>query len=81
MNDKAAQLLQSRRQARASGQPLLSATSKHRRVVGDADADPVLLGFLSFLEKEMAHRPESIESADRAQIKRIGKLVRGVKID
>ena len=64
----------------ADGQVLLSAKSKRARALRDADADPVLLGFLSFLEKEMVEHPELIEPADRAQLNRIGKLVAGVKI-
>jgi hypothetical protein len=65
----------------ADGQVLLSAKSTRRRAVRDDDADPVMLGFLSFLEKEMAEHPELIEPVDRAQLKRIGKLVAGVKTD
>ena len=38
-------------------------------------------GFLRFLEKGMAEHPELIEPVDRAQLKRIGKLVAGVKTD
>lgn len=63
----------------ADGQVLLSAHSTRRRVPRDADADPVLQGFLAFLEKQMADHPELIEQADRAQLKRIGKLVAGVR--
>lgn len=63
----------------ADGQVLLSAKSTHRRNARDTDADPVVLGFLSFLEKEMAAHPELIEPIDQVQLKRIGKLVAGVK--
>ncbi len=45
-----------------------------------ADTEPALPAFLSFLEKELTHRPEFIEPASRAQLKRIGKLVASVKI-
>lgn len=65
----------------ADGQVLLSAKSTRRRTVHDDAADPVMLGFLSFLEKEMSGHPELIEPVDRAQLKRIGKLVAGVKTD
>lgn len=63
----------------ADGQVLLSAKSTRRRAARDDDADPVMQSFLGFLEKEMAAHPELIEPADRAQLKRIGKLVAGVK--
>jgi len=43
--------------------------------------DPVLLSFLSFLEAEMATRPEQIKAADPAQLARIGKFVKGAKTD
>ena len=43
--------------------------------------DPVLLGFLGFLEAQMTARPEGITAADPAQLLRIGKLVKGVKVD
>jgi len=36
-------------------------------------------GFLRFLEKELRARPADIVPADRRQLKRIGKLVAGVK--
>lgn len=57
------------------GQVLLSAkSSKGRRRKNDA-GDPVLAGFLSFLERQMVERPELIEPADRRQLERIRKLV------
>lgn len=64
----------------ADGQVLLSAASK-RVSREDEDIDPVMLGFLQFLEKQMTEHPELIEPVDRAQLKRIGKLVDGVKTD
>lgn len=42
--------------------------------------DPVLLGFLGFLEAQMAAHPEGITATDPAQFTRIGKLVKGVKV-
>lgn len=63
----------------ADGQVLLSAKPTRRRAVRDDDTDPVMQSFLSFLEKEMTAHPELIEPVDRAQLKRIGKLVAGVK--
>ena len=63
------------------GQVLLSAKSTARRPAKDTDADPLMLGFLQFLEKQMTEHPDLIEPVDQAQIARIGKLVKGVKTD
>lgn len=63
----------------ADGQVLLSAKGAKRRSSKNADADPVMLGFLHFLEKQMAEHPELIEPVDRDQLARIGKLVEGVE--
>ena len=65
----------------ADGQVLLSAKSTGRRTAKGKEVDPVMLGFLRFLEKEMAEHPELIEPADRKQLKRIGKLVEGVETE
>jgi hypothetical protein len=43
--------------------------------------DPVLLGFLGFLEAQMGAQPERITAVDTAQLARIAKLVKGVKAD
>lgn len=64
----------------ADGQVLISAKPSKRRAK-DEDADPVMLGFLSFLQRQMAEHPELIEPADRAQLARIRKLVKGVNVD
>ncbi len=62
------------------GQALLSAAkpAAGKRAAG-AEADPVLLGFLGFLERQMAAHPEDIVAADEAQLNRIARLVKGVK--
>jgi hypothetical protein len=65
----------------ADGQVLLSAAAGRRVARKEEEVDPVMLGFLKFLEKQMTAHPELIESVDRAQMKRIGKLVAGVKTD
>ncbi|MES2537503.1 MAG: type II toxin-antitoxin system PrlF family antitoxin [Pseudomonadota bacterium] len=65
----------------ADGQVLLSAKGTVRRPREDEDGDPVMLGFLQFLEKQMADHPDLIEPADRDQLARIGKLVEGVSTD
>lgn len=62
-----------------SGQVLLSARSSRRRSKRDDDEDPIVLAFLRFLEVQMIARPDQIVPADAAQLKRIGKLVKGVK--
>jgi hypothetical protein len=63
----------------AEGQVLLSAKSTHRRALKDEEIDPVMLSFLRFLEKQMMEHPELIEPVDRAQLKRIGKLIAGIE--
>lgn len=63
------------------GQALLSTArpADGKKPTGE-EADPVLLGFLGFLERRMAKRPGDIVAADEAQLKRIAKLVKGVKV-
>ncbi len=64
----------------ADGQVLLSAKpGRARSARATEGGDPVVLGFLRFLEKELRARPADIVLADRRQLKRIGKLVAGVK--
>lgn len=65
----------------ADGQVLLSARSLGKKAKAGEMDDPVLLGFLGFLETQMATRPERITAADRAQLARIGKLVKGIKTE
>ena len=63
------------------GQVLLSAASRRKGPEKEHDADPVVLCFLKFLERQMTEHPELIEPVDRAQLKRIGKLVASVLTD
>ncbi len=63
----------------ANGQVLLSAKRGARRPRGQKGEDPVVLGFLGFLEKELQARPGEIVPADARQLKRVGRLVAGVK--
>ena len=65
----------------ADGQVLLSARASGKKAKSGELDDPVLLGFLGFLETQMASRPEDIVAADPAQLARIGKLVKGVKAE
>lgn len=62
------------------GQALLSVArpASGKKPAGE-ESDPVLMGFLGFLERQMAAHPEDIVAADEAQLKRIAKLVKGVK--
>ena len=64
----------------ADGQVLLSARSPGTKAKADEKHDPVLLGFLAYLEAQMTAHPSLITAADPAQLARIGKLVKGVKI-
>ena len=62
----------------ADGEVLLSAARRGKRAHSAQGEDPVVLGFLRFLESQMKLRPDQIIPADRAQLARIAKLVRGV---
>jgi antitoxin PrlF len=63
----------------ADGQVLLSAKPSVRKARAGVSEDPVVLAFLRFLERELQARPGEIVPADEHQLKRIGKLVAGVK--
>ena len=65
----------------ADGQVLLSARSSGKKTKAGEMDDPVLLGFLGFLEAQMRAQPERITAVDTAQLARIAKLVKGVKAD
>lgn len=65
----------------ADGSVLMSAKSPARRKPKDEPDDPVLASFLQFVEKQMTENPQEIVAADTAQLRRIGKLVKGVKVD
>ncbi len=62
----------------ADGEVLLSARRRGKRRPPAQGEDPVVLGFLRFLETQMQARLEQIIPADRAQLARIGKLIRDV---
>ena len=47
----------------------------------DAEADPVIGQFLSFLEKGMADRPRLIRPVPRSTVNRGKALVKGVAVD
>ena len=58
---------------------LLSARSPGTKAKADERHDPVLLGFLGYLEAQMTAHPSQIAAANPDQLARIGKLVKGVK--
>jgi antitoxin PrlF len=64
----------------ADGAVLLSAKKTPQRKTKDDEGDPVVAGFLQFLEEQMTRHPQDIVAADAEQIRRIGKLVKGVKV-
>ena len=64
----------------ADGAVLLSAKRAPRRKTRDDEGDPVVAGFLRFMEAQMTKHPEDIVAADADQLRRIGKLVKGVKV-
>ncbi len=68
----------------ADGQVLLSALTpaqpKARSDAGD-ESDPVMVSFLQFLERQMTDNPQDVVAADAKQMRRIGKLLKGVKAD
>jgi hypothetical protein len=62
----------------ADGHVLLSAKSQARE---ECQADPVLGGFLTFLEREMQQHPELIQPADKELLAEIAGLVEGVAVE
>ena len=65
----------------ADGSVLLSAKKAPQRKAKGDESDPVVAGFLQFLEGQMTRHPEDIVAADADQLRRIGKLVKGVKVE
>jgi hypothetical protein len=59
----------------ADGQVLLSPKSGTSGARAHAGEDPVVLGFLGVLEREMQTKPCDVVPADAAQLNRVGKLV------
>ncbi len=65
----------------ADGAVLISAQTPARRRPRADEGDPVVASFLQFLERQMTDNPQDIVAADVAQLRRIGKLVKGVKVN
>ena len=64
----------------AEGAVLISAKTPSRRKTREDEGDPVVASFLQFLERQMADNPQDIVVADTDQLRRIGKLVKGVDV-
>jgi antitoxin component of MazEF toxin-antitoxin module len=62
----------------ADGAVLMSAKAPPRRKATD-EGDPVIASLLRFMEAQMTEHPEDIVPVDAGQLRRIGKLVKGVK--
>lgn len=43
--------------------------------------DPAMAAFLAFLAQDIAHSPQNLRPLNKEQMKRIGKLTKGVKVD
>ena len=55
------------------------APARRKSKADDSEAaDPLMTSFLRFLETHMTRHPEDIVAADADQLRRIGKLVKGV---
>ena len=65
----------------ADGQVLLSARGSNQGRATEDDSDPVMLGFLSFLEQQLSKHPEMITPVDQEQLDRISRLVGDVESD
>ena len=65
----------------ADGAVLLSAKKAPQRKAKDDESDPVVAGFLQFMQAQMTKHPEDIVAADADQLRRIGKMVKGVKAE
>lgn len=62
----------------SDGHVLLSAKPLAKE---EYENDPVLDGFLTFLEKEMQKHPELIQPVDKGLLAEIAELVEGVEIE
>ncbi len=65
----------------ADGAVLVSAKTLPRRKSKDDEGDPVVASLLRFMEKQMTEHPEDVVAADADQLRRIGKLVKGVALE
>lgn len=63
------------------GQVLVSAAAPAKRKAKDDEGDPVMASFLQFLDRQMTENPQDIVAADTDQLRRIAKLVKGVRVE
>jgi antitoxin component of MazEF toxin-antitoxin module len=63
------------------GQVLVSAAAPPKRKAKDDEGDPVMDSFLQFLDRQMTENPQDIVTADTDQLRRIAKLVKGVRVE
>lgn len=63
------------------GQVLVSAAAPAKRKTKNAESDPVMDSFLQFLDRQLTENPQDIAAADADQLRRIAKLVKGVKVE
>lgn len=63
------------------GQVLVSAAAPAKRKAKDDEGDPVMDSFLQFLDRQMTENPQDIVAADTDQLRRIAKLVKGVRVE
>jgi antitoxin component of MazEF toxin-antitoxin module len=63
------------------GQVLVSAAAPAKRKAKDDEGDPVMDSFLQFLDRQMTENPQDIVTADTDQLRRIAKLVKGVRVE
>lgn len=63
------------------GQVLVSAAAPAKRKAKDDESDPVMDSFLQFLDRQMTDNPQDIVAADTGQLRRIAKLVKGVRVE
>ena len=63
------------------GQVLVSAAAPAKRKARDDEGDPVMDSFLQFLDRQMTESPQDIVAADTDQLRRIAKLVKGVRVE
>ena len=63
------------------GAILVSARPVARRAARKDKTDPVLASFLQYMSDQMSANPQDIVVADGAQLRRVARLVEGVRAD
>lgn len=65
----------------AEGAILVSARPVARRAARTDQTDPVLASFLQYMSDQMSANPQDIVVADAEQLRRVARLVEGVRTD